>query len=63
MKEATLHGYQLLKDLDILLENQVLVFFPSIRQGTICNVLDGQLSVSNAPSLHTAMHTKVRVTQ
>ena len=32
-------------------------------QGTICNVLDGQLSVSNAPSLHTAMHTKVRVTQ
>ena len=52
-----------LKDLDILLENQVLVFFPSIRQGTICNVLDGQLSVSNALALHMPVNTKLRVTQ
>ena len=32
-------------------------------QGTICNVLDGQLSVSNALALHTPVNTKLRVTQ
>ena len=35
----------------------------STNSNTICNVLDGQLSVFNAPSLHTPVNTKLPVTQ